>query len=317
MRRVLIVASGGGHTGFARAIAQFMPFKVDFVIPKGDRQSLEMLKPYANSFYEVVKGREPGESALKLLVNLPRALVESLSLQSYDVVIATGSNHSIFPSFAEKLKGAKVFAVESQDRFVTRGKAISLISNFAERVFLHWEAQKRLYPKKGEVVGPIVERPRYSPKDEGFVLVTTGSMGFMRLYRALARLGLDNVVVQSGKVREDEVRKLNAKWKVFSFDPNLEEWISRASVVITHQGKTAMEAVVMYQKPTIIVFNRDWKQAASYEDSKLYAETLGAEFLDDPSTWESENVLRRALDEVKKPKKFEIGTPKLVEEVLR
>ena len=317
MRRVLIIASGGGHTGFARAIAQFMPFKVDFVVPEGDRQSVEVLKPYANAFYEVVKGREPGEPLSKLLVNLPKAVAQSFALAKYDVVIATGSNHSIFPSLAEKLKGAKVFAVESQDRFVTKGKAVSIISSFAERVFLHWEAQKKLYPKKGRVVGPIVERPKYTPKDEGFVLVTTGSMGFMRLYQALSKLGMDNVVIQTGRVRVDDVKALNPRWEVFSFDPDIERWISRASVVVTHQGKTAMEAVVMYQKPTVIVYNRDWKQAASFKDSRLYAETLGAAFLDDPSKWESAQVLKKALEEVRPPKKFEVGTPKLVEEVLR
>ncbi len=317
MRKVLIIASGGGHSGFARAIAQFMPFKVDFVVPPGDQFTLEMVRPYAERIYFVVKGREPGEPLWKLFWAIPEAVEESARIPKYDVVIATGSNHSIFPSAVQRIKGAKVYAVESQDRILTRGKAVSIISSFAEGVFLHWEEQRRLYGKKGIVVGPIVEKPRYEPRDEGYVLVTTGSMGFPRLYKALAEAGVENAVVQTGRVDPKLVSSLNPKWRVFQFDPDIERWISGASVVITHQGKTAMESVVMYGKPTIIVFNRDWRAATTFEDARAYAEVLGATFLDDPSTWESPRVLKEALDGRRAPKRFEIGTPKLVSEVLK
>ncbi len=47
MKRLLVIASGGGHTGFARAVAEYMPFKVDFVIPEGDLNSRNLLSPYA------------------------------------------------------------------------------------------------------------------------------------------------------------------------------------------------------------------------------------------------------------------------------
>ncbi|MEM3352383.1 MAG: polysaccharide biosynthesis protein, partial [Saccharolobus sp.] len=45
---ILIIASGGGHTGFARAIAEYLPEKVDFVIPENDEYSKLMLMKYAN-----------------------------------------------------------------------------------------------------------------------------------------------------------------------------------------------------------------------------------------------------------------------------
>lgn len=317
MRRILIIASGGGHSGFARAIAQYLPFKADFVVPTGDTFTLEMVKPYAERVYYVVKGREPGDPLMKLFFAIPEAVEESFKIPRYDVVVATGSNHSVFPSAVQRIKGAEVYVVESQDRFTRPGKAVKLISTFSERVFLHWEEQRRLYGRKGLVVGPIVEKPRYQPRDEGYLLVTTGSMGFMRLYKALAALGLDDVVVQTGRVDPSEAQKLNPKWRVFQFDPDIERWISGASAVITHQGKTAMESVVMYGKPTIIVYNRDWRSATTIEDARTYAEVLGAEFLDDPLTWGSTLELKRALDERRRPKRFEIGTPKLVDEILK
>ncbi len=315
LRELLIIASGGGHTGFARAIAQYLPLKADFVIPKGDDNSLEMIKDYAEEIYEVPKGREPGESIYKFLVKSFSSISSSIKIPKHKVVIATGSNHSIYPSFFERLKGSKIFAIESQDRIITKGKAVSIISHYAEGIFLHWIEQKKLYPKNGIVVGPIVEKPKYEPKDEGYILVTTGTMGFKRLFDTIVKTNLDNVILQTGKV--DPKPYISRGIKAFSFDRDLEKYIANASLVITHQGKTAMEAVVMYKKPTIIVYNKDWYSATTYEDTKLYAEILGASFLPDPSSWENEEVLLKAIQNVKMPKEHQIGTDKLVNVIMR
>ncbi|WP_229569148.1 UDP-N-acetylglucosamine--N-acetylmuramyl-(pentapeptide) pyrophosphoryl-undecaprenol N-acetylglucosamine transferase [Saccharolobus caldissimus] len=313
MRKILIIASGGGHTGFARAIAQYLPQKVDFVIPTNDSMSKIMIIPYANRIYEVPKGREPGEGNLIFLKRLFSILAKSIKISKYDIVIATGSNHSIFPSFFQYLKGAKVYGIESQDRFITKGKAISIISNYAKGIFLHWEEQKKLY-KKGIVVGPIVEKPKYTPRDEGYILVTAGSMGFKRLFDKVVKIKGKKLVIQTGRIEPGIYKGDNIK--AFSFDPDIEKWIASSSLVITHQGKTAMEAVVMYNKPVIIVFNRDWVRATTFEDAKIYAKVLGATFLDDPIKWEDESILINAIENVKEPNKFSIGTPKLVEKIL-
>jgi len=313
---LLIIASGGGHTGFGRAIAQYLPFRPDFVIPEGDKNSEEMIKDFARRIYYVKKGKEPNEGNLNLLKNIFKIIIESGKISKYKVVIATGSNHSLFPSFIQFLKGAKIFGIESQDRLVTRGKSIQIISYFSKGIFLHWEEQRRLYPKKGIVTGPIVEKPKYKGEEGDYILVTAGTQGFKRLFDLLVRTNLDNVVIQTGKVDYQEYQKKKPNWKFFSFDPDLEKWISKAKVVITHQGKTAMEAVVMYRKPTIIVYNKDWIYAATKEDSKEYAKVLGATFLDDPSTWKSEEEIVKAIEKVREPKSFEIGTKKLVDIIL-
>jgi len=122
----------GGHTGFARAIAQHMPFKPDFVVPRGDKLSAQIALTNASRIYEVTKWRSPdgGSSGLGALI----ALWESLRISRYDIVLATGSNHSIFPSLVQRLKGAKLYVVESQDRIVTKGKAVYLLSFLSKGV---------------------------------------------------------------------------------------------------------------------------------------------------------------------------------------
>ncbi|BBD71674.1 polysaccharide biosynthesis protein [Sulfodiicoccus acidiphilus] len=309
---VLIIASGGGHTGYARAIAQYLEEKVDFVVPEGDLLSRKLLEPYARKIFEVAKGREP--SGGSLLLGVLRALTQSFQLPKYDATVATGSNHSVVPSLIERVKGSSIYAIESQDRIVTRGKAIHLISRFSRAVFLHWKEQLPLY-KNGVVTGPIVEKPKYDARDEGYVLFTAGSMGFHRLFKKALALQVKGVV-QTGRLSPDLYRSQRPDWNFFDYDIDLERWIAHASIVVTHQGKTAMEAVVMYRKPTVVVYNSDWTRAASREDTKIYAELLGAYFLEDPSKWKGDE-LNTALASVKEPKPIEPGTIKLVNYVLK
>jgi len=305
------VASGGGHTGYARALAQYLESPVDFVIPTGDSFSRRLLEPYARRIFEVTKGRSPaGGSLLKGGIS---AFLQSLRLPKYDVTIATGSNHSVIPSFLQKLKGSEIYAIESQDRIVTRGRAVNLISHISRAVFLHWSEQSRLY-KNGVVTGPIVEKPRYEPRDEGYILITAGSMGFPRLFKAALPIKM-KAMVQTGSVSPEPYRRERPDWEFFEYDTDLERRIASASIVVTHQGKTAMESVVMYRKPTIIVFNRDWTRAASREDTKLYASILGATFLDDPSTW-SGGELESALASSREPKIIEPGTRNLIKYII-
>ncbi len=308
--KLLIIASGGGHTGFARAISQYLPFKPDFVIPKGDKWSMELLKDYASNIFQVTKARGPQDGLLTMVKNSFSSLKESFSLEAYDYVIATGSNHSLYVALATKLKGSRVFSIESQDRIVTRGKAVNLMSRFSDKVFLHWREQAHLY-RNSYVTGPIVEKPRYTPRESGYVLVTAGTVGFPRLFREVSKIQGFDFVVQTGQVDPVKVKAS----KSFAFDPDMERLIAEASVVVTHQGKTAMEAVVMYHKPVVIVYNAELTKAATREDTRLYADILGATFLDDPSTWRGDEMVK-ALSSPKSPKYYEPGTQRLVDFIL-
>ncbi|AHC51545.1 polysaccharide biosynthesis protein [Sulfolobus acidocaldarius SUSAZ] len=313
---LLIIASGGGHTGFARAIAEYLPFKPDFVIPEDDQFSKDMLLDYARKLYYVKKGKDPGQGNITLMRNFLKIIIESGKIPKYLATIATGSNHSLIPAMLQKIKGSTLYVTESQDRIITRGKTVSVLSKFSRRVFLHWNEQKGLYDN-GVVVGPIVEKPKYKSENKGYILVTTGSMGFKKLFDSLLNLrGNYKFVIQTGKVDPTPYIEKKPDWSLFSFDKDIERYIANAELVITHQGKTAMESVVMYGKPTIIVYNKDWKSATTKQDTILYAKILGATFLDDPSTWDSIKVLEDNIQNVRKPKQFEIGTPKLIDIIL-
>ncbi len=233
-------------------------------------------------------------------------------MPKYDITLATGSNHSLFPSFAQWTKGSTIFTLESQDRIVTKGKAVSILSHFSKGVFLHWEEQRSLY-RNGIVVGPVLQKRKYDPKNEGYVLVTAGTEGFRSLFDKVLEIGLNNVVIQTGKV--DPQIYVRKGVKAFSFDPDIERLIAGANVVITHQGKTAMESAVLYGKPTVIVFNKDLTRAATYEDVRRYSTIIGAYFLDDPSTWGNEE-LAKFLENPYKPKSHQPGTEKLVKVIM-
>ncbi|MFP3064705.1 MAG: glycosyltransferase [Sulfolobus sp.] len=310
---LLIIASGGGHTGFGVAIAEYLPFKPDFIIPEGDKFSEELVKPISRRIFYVKKGKEPNETNLSLIKNLPKIVAQSIRVPKYKVTVATGSNHSLIPAVIEKIKGSKLFAIESQDRFITKGKSIEILSHISKAVFLHWEEQKKLY-KNGIVVGPIVGKPKYESKDGDYVLVTTGSMGFKRLFDTLISLNTKRkFIIQTGRIEPSIYKRKRQDWEFISFTTDIERLIANSSVVVTHQGKTAMEAVVMYRKPTIIVYNNEWIYATTKEDTKIYARVLGATFLDDPSTWESNEIILDAIEKAKKPNVFEPGTKKLVD----
>ncbi|BCU66985.1 polysaccharide biosynthesis protein [Sulfolobales archaeon HS-7] len=307
--KLLIIASGGGHTGFARAIAQYLPFKADFVIPCNDSTSKKMIEPYADKLVCVTKLRMPNESSLVMIPRTFTALSQSISLDSYQTVVSTGSNHSLLPSLVARIRGSEIFVIESQDRFLTRGKTVYLLSRVSKEVLLHWKEQESLYPSKGVHVGPIVERPKYQPRDQGYYLITTGSMGFPRLVRRALRLNYDFVIQDATDLEE-----LKGHPNYFKFDPDLEKWIANATAVITHQGKTAMEAVVMYRKPTLVVYNKDWKSATTFRDSMKYAEVLGAGFLPDPVDWKDDE-LDKALKQLSTPKEIEPGTQNAVKRI--
>ncbi|QKQ99252.1 polysaccharide biosynthesis protein [Metallosphaera tengchongensis] len=313
MNKLLIIASGGGHTGFARAVAEYLPFKADFIIPENDSNSRLLLQPFANRIYEVSKPREPLGSSLSLFSKGLRALSQSLSIPKYKVTLATGSNHSYIPSLVQYLKGTTLYVIESQDRIVTKGRTTYLLSKLSRGVFLHWKEQSALY-RKGIVTGPILQRRKYEPKNDGYIFVTAGTEGFKSLFDKIVTLGLDNVVIQTGKI-DPSIYRGRARL-AFSFDPNIEQFIASSSLVITHQGKTAMESAVLYGKPTIIVFNKALTRAATYEDVRIYSKIIGATFLDDPSTWSNDREILEAIKEARKPTSHEIGTEKLVKVII-
>ncbi len=291
-----VVASGGGHTGYAVAVGEALRRRgagLVFVVEPGDRWSLERIWAVFGEGAPVVflpRLRGPGEGLLRAAAGrLGRVSAGVLRLSrvlrrlGVDVVVCTGSNHSLLAALAARLAGVPVVCLEAADRVATRSRTPALLHDvLGVPVALHWPVQRRLYPRRGVVVGPVYPRPPREASDgppggvePGYVLVLTGSVGNPRLVRLLVRTGLERVVLQTGRLTPPGlVSRLRPGWRVFRFTGRLWEWVRWASVVVSHQGLGVVEAALGYGKPVVVAYNPDLYMTSGWEDSVLLARLL-------------------------------------------
>jgi UDP-N-acetylglucosamine--N-acetylmuramyl-(pentapeptide) pyrophosphoryl-undecaprenol N-acetylglucosamine transferase len=280
-KRVLILAGGGGHTGFAYALAQRLEDKASmtFLIPEGDNLSYERLIGFGKVDY-LLKPRGAKTPTDKFTYNLARALANSMKKVKgdFDAVVSTGSNFCIPPALVAFLKGIPIVNIEGEARFIGASKTARILQPLSTITALQWTEQKNFL--KGTVVGPIFAKPEIEPWNGGYVLVTGGTLGHKRLFDVLNESDLKNVVLQTGEVNPEPYRKRHPEWKVIDFSLNFHELIAGAEVVVTHQGSTPLEAVV-YRKPSVIVPNPELKRTFPRRDSEIFAKKVGATFLSD------------------------------------
>jgi len=242
-----------------------------------------------------------------------------------DVVVCTGSNHSLFAALAARLAGVPVVCLEAADRVATRSRTPALLHDYlGVPVALHWPLQRRLY-RRGVVVGPVYPRPPRLEGGEppggvepGYVLVLTGSVGNPRLVRLLLRTGLERVVLQTGRLTPPGlVARLRPGWRVFRFTERLWLWTRWASVVVSHQGLGVVEAALGYGKPVVVAYNPDLYMTSGWEDSKLLAGLLNgvAVHLGRASPRDLEEAVMAAAE--RRPPRFPWGGEALAELVLK
>jgi UDP-N-acetylglucosamine:LPS N-acetylglucosamine transferase len=315
-KNILILAGGGGHTGYGYALAQrlYDRASLHFLVPKGDVLSQKRLSKFGNVNF-LLKPREAKTPTKEFLPKLAKAFIEAFKEISteFDVVVSTGSNFCIPPGFCAWMKGTPLINIESSVRFTKASKTALLLQPFSAITALHWEEQKKLL-KKGIVVGPLLPKPEIEPWHGGYILVTGGTFGHKQLFDALSESQLKNVVLQTGKVDPEPYKRRHPEWKVLEYSARFYELVAGADVVITHFGSTALEAVV-YKKPLVMVLNPEWKRTVGKSDAELFAEKINAVFV-----W---NVkLENLLDAIEKAKQrgipvFEDGAEKLAEMILR
>ena len=183
--------------------------------------------------------------------------------------------------------------VESIVRFSSPGKTPRLLRPLADVTVVHWPEQERLHPG-ALVAGPIYEPPRYEPVDDGFILVTAGTTGHRELFDAALRSGLRPLVIQTGRL--DPGRYRGDGVEAFGFDPDLDRWISRARVVVTHfPGMTSATAALAYNKPVVLAPARHLVMSASIEDCLPYARRIGAVCMEDVTPRGLEEAVEEAL----------------------
>jgi UDP-N-acetylglucosamine--N-acetylmuramyl-(pentapeptide) pyrophosphoryl-undecaprenol N-acetylglucosamine transferase len=297
-KRILILAGGGGHTGFAYALAQRLEDRASmlFLIPEGDNLSHKRLSKFGNVDY-LLKPRGAKTPTDKFTYNIARAFANSMKKVKgdFDAVVSTGSNFCIPPALVAFLKGIPIVNIEGEARFIGASKTARILQPLSSITALQWTEQKKFL--KGTVVGPIFEKPEIEPWNGGYVLVTGGTLGHKRLFDVLNESDLENVVLQTGEVNPEPYRKRHPEWKILDFSLNFHELIAGADVVVTHQGSTPLEAVV-YKKPSVIVPNPELKRTFPRRDSEIFAKKVGATFLSD-ITLES---LLDAIEEAKNNK---------------
>jgi UDP-N-acetylglucosamine--N-acetylmuramyl-(pentapeptide) pyrophosphoryl-undecaprenol N-acetylglucosamine transferase len=312
--RIGITASGGGHTGYAVSLAQRLVGEAEmiFYVPEGDVWSRSKVERYGDVI-EIRKARGPNESFLKLLTGMTKAFIQSMRrVGDIDVFVSTGSNHSVPPAIISKIKGTPIINIESSVRFTRPSSSAKYLSYISDLTVLQWEEQKKILPK-GVFFGPLYEKPEYEIRDEGFIMVTAGTYGFKELFDVIARTGLENIVLQTGRVDKNLYKNMRG-WIIFDFDPEINRWIARASLVISHLGKTVIDAALTYKKPVIIVPNPEWRLTAGAEDGRILAEKLGVCYEDrlDPK------IMLERIEECRKikPRNFDDGAEKLAKYIL-
>lgn len=313
---VLILAGGGGHTGYGYALAQRLYGRANlhFLVPKGDVLSQKRLSKFGAVGF-LLKPREAKTPTGEFIPKLAKAFIDAFKEvpSEFDVVVSTGSNFCIPPSFFAWMKGIPLVNIESSVRFTKASKTALLLQPFSAITALHWEEQKKLL-KKGIVVGPLLPKPEIEPWNGGYILVTGGTLGHKQLFDAISESSLENIVLQTGQVSPEFYRKKHPEWKIIRFSTRFYELVAGAELVVTHFGSTALEAVV-YRKPMVMVLNPEWKRTVGKSDAEIFAEKVNAVFVWDVRL---ENLLR-AIEEAKHREfpVFEDGAKKLAEAILR
>jgi UDP-N-acetylglucosamine--N-acetylmuramyl-(pentapeptide) pyrophosphoryl-undecaprenol N-acetylglucosamine transferase len=316
-RPVVITAAGGGHTGRALALAERLAGSVElaFIIVKGDEWSRKKLSKYGKIF-EIPRVRAPNEHFVKgiyrALLQLP-VLTRLFAKIKPCVLVSTGAGIGVSAGLAAKILKIPIYNIESIVRFIKPSMSARLLRPLSKVTVLHWEEQLRIHPS-GRVYGPIFEKPKYKPWKGDYILVTGGTHGFKKLFDIISRIGWKNVVIQTGRVNPEPYRRSHPEWIVFRFDPDFGRWLSGASLVITHFGQTVIDSVLTYRKPTVIVYNREWRTAASLGDARMLSRKLGAPLVEDLSL----SSLLRAIEMAREAeiKEYPDGASRLANEIL-
>jgi UDP-N-acetylglucosamine--N-acetylmuramyl-(pentapeptide) pyrophosphoryl-undecaprenol N-acetylglucosamine transferase len=275
-KKILILAAGGGHTGYAYALAEELYPKVtlSFLVPYGDSLSAKRLGKFGQVGF-LLKAREPKTPNHVFAVRLIKAFLDSfrLDFRQFDVVVSAGSNFCIPPAIVAWLSGVPIVNIESPIRFVKPAKSTRLLQHFSAITALHWKEQTKLL--KGIVVGPILPKPEVEPRNKGYILVSGGTYGHKLLFDTLAESSLPNIVLQTGKVNPLPYVKRHPQWKALTVTDRFPELIANADLVVTHLGVTVLEAMV-YKKPVVLVPNPEWTRTGTLEDAKQLARKIDA-----------------------------------------
>jgi len=293
---ILILAGGGGHTGYSYALAQALygEASLSFLIPGGDSLSEKRLSKFGKVDF-FIKPRGPKTSMHKFAVRLAKAFMVSLGKvpRKLNAVVSSGSNFCIPPALTAWFKGIPIVNIESSVRFTKPSKTALLLRPFSSLTALQWEEQARILD--GVVVGPLLPKPEIEPSNRGYILITGGTYGHKLLFDAVNESSLTNVVLQTGRIDPQPYAQCHPEWRIITWTEKFHELLAGAGIVVTHFGSTVLDALV-YRKRMVVVLNPEWTRTAGLEDAKVLANKVNAVLVSEVT---QENVLK-AIEEAKK-----------------
>jgi len=273
---ILILAGGGGHTGYSYALAQalFGRANLSFIVPEDDFLSYRKLSRFGK-VDTLIKARGPKTPTHEFAPRLAKSFAESLGkiTRRFNVVVSSGSNFCIPPATIAWFRGIPIVNIESSVRFSRASRTAILLRPLSELTALQWEEQRKLLD--GVVVGPILTRPEVEPSKGRYILVTGGTYGHRLLFDTINESDLHNVVLQTGRIDPNSYMKAHPEWKVLTLTERFSELLAGAEVVVTHFGSTVLEAVA-YRKPVVLVPNPEWTRTAGIEDADYLARKVNA-----------------------------------------
>jgi len=305
LSKVVLLAGGGGHTGYAYALAQQLAGRceMEIVVPEGDKLSHNRLKRFGD-VRTMAKPRGPKTPLAPFMAGLAKSFLRSsFMVRGKAIVVSTGSNFCLAPCMLAWMNGIPTVNLESSVRFTNASKTAKLLERSSTITALQWEEQKKLLPK-GEVFGPMLAKPEVKPYDGGYILVTGGTYGHKMLFQALDSSSLENVVLQAGALYNQGYTQRHPSWKVIDYSDKFHELIAGAQVVVTHFGETIIDSALVYGKPTVISVNPDWTRTAGLEDATVLCKKVNGVLLDEFTP----DALIRSIDAAKKMKPPELPT---------
>jgi len=267
--KILLTAGGGGHTGYAVALAHALRSKASliFLVDRDDSLSKARLTPLG-TIVTVTKPRQPGTPLWRFIYRFVVCGFQSLWLwikHRPNVVVSTGSNIAIPICIVGKAFGSRVVNVEDSVRIFSPSKTSKYLDLISDVTLLQWKEQLEFHPKRGRYVGLLLPSVPRSTRD-GRILVSPGSFGFKELYDIVVETDLRGVTMTTGDL--DAERYTKPGWLVVKQLIGLDHELSSARVVVTHLGYTIWEAL-NYAIPVVIVPNPRWKKSAVREIERV------------------------------------------------
>ncbi len=297
--RVILTAPWGGHAAYAYAIGYHLRrlgVEPVFLAPRRYSWIWERLSELG-PVRDLPVPRGPGEPLLRGLHRWPLAAARALRLVAgAEALVSTGANPSIPPALAARLRGARVYSIVETDRILEPSRTARLLYRLrvAHVTLLAWEEQRRHYPR-GLVVGPFYEPRLVEPRSGGYVFVTAGTLGNKRLFDAVVRLPIKHAVVQTGAVDPEPYRRLRPDWVFLRYTSRFHELLAGADAVIAQfPAMTPATARLAYGKPTVMVAAPHLRLSSSLENAPLFAEKIGAVYLEEPDPEALMEALRKA-----------------------